>query len=419
VNGEERQTAIYLGGVGGRRPKVPIDEDARVERAREAMSENAWAYIAGGAGHGETMRANREGFRRWRIVPHMLRDVSQRDTGTELFGRRLDSPFLLAPIGVLEMVHRKAELAVAPAAAAEGVPMIFSNQASIPMERVAAELGDTPRWFQLYWSQADELVESLVGRAEACGCEAIVVTLDTTLLGWRTRDLDLAYLPFLRGKGIAQYTSDPVFTRMLEAHPGRRGAQPKRSFPALGVLLQLVRAYPDRFFSALRSGRARKAVETFIDIYSRPSLTWEDLEFLRQRTRLPILLKGITHVEDVRQALDYGMDGIVVSNHGGRQVDGALSTIEALPPIVEAVDGRAPVLLDSGVRGGADAFKALALGASAVLIGRPYVEALAVAGETGVRELIQNFKADFDLTMALAGCRSVAEIRKATLVQAP
>jgi lactate 2-monooxygenase len=419
VRGEERQQAIYLGGAGGRRPKVPVDESERAARAKQAMNANAWAYIAGGAGHEQTMRANREGFRRWRILPRMLRDVSERDTGTELFGRHLDFPFLLAPIGVLEMVQRRAEQAVARAAAAEGIPMVISNQASEPMEDVAAELGESPRWFQLYWSKSDEVVESLAARAEACGCEAIVVTLDTTLLGWRTRDLDAAYLPFLRGKGIAQYTSDPAFLRLLEQRPADQGPQPRPSPALLGVVWQMARSFPGGSWSALRSRRAIKAVQTFIDIYSRPSLTWENLAFLRERTELPILLKGLLHPDDASRAVDEGLDGIVVSNHGGRQVDGAIGTIEALPAVVDAVGGRIPVLLDSGVRGGADIFKALALGADAVLIGRPYVEALAIAGEAGVRELIQNFKADFDLTMGLAGCRSVAEIDTAALVRAP
>jgi lactate 2-monooxygenase len=177
------------------------------------------------------------------------------------------------------------------------------------------------------------------------------------------------------------------------------------------------RAYPDRFLRALTSGRARAAVERFTQIYSRPSLTWDDLPFLRERTKLPILLKGIVHPDDARQAVDAGMDGLVVSNHGGRQLDGAIATLDALPGVVEAVDGRVPVLLDSGVRGGADMFKALALGARAVLIGRPYVYGLAIAGEAGVREVIQNFAADFDLTLGLAGCRSVDEVSRDALVR--
>jgi lactate 2-monooxygenase len=410
MRGLERQRQIYLRGVSGTRPRVPTDATKLEERAEGAMPAEAFAYIAGGAGTGATMRANRAAFDRHRIVPRMLRDVEERDTSVELFGRRLPNPFLLAPIGVSEMVHRDADLAVARAAASEGVPVVFSNQASKPMEECARELGETPRWFQLYWSKSDELVESLVARAEACGCEAIVVTLDTTLLGWRTHDLDLAYLPFLRGKGIAQYTSDPVFNRLVAEHPTdgpASGEQPKPTPAALATLLQLRRAKV-----------SRGQVQRFIDIYSRPSLTWEHLSFLRERTRLPILLKGICDPEDARRAVAEGIDGVVVSNHGGRQVDGAIATLDALPGVVAAVAGEIPVLLDSGVRSGADVFKALALGARAVLLGRPWVYGLALAGEDGVREVIQNFAADFDLTLGLAGCRSVDEVDAGRLVPA-
>jgi isopentenyl diphosphate isomerase/L-lactate dehydrogenase-like FMN-dependent dehydrogenase len=407
-----RQTSIYRAGVSGRRPRVPTDATKLEARARKAMPEEAFAYIAGGAGTGATMRANRDAFDRWRIVPRMLRDVSGRDTSVELFGRRLPSPFLLCPVGVLEMVHPDADLAVARAARAEGVPMILSNQASRPMEACARELGDSPRWFQLYWSTSNDLVESFVHRAETSGAEAIVVTLDTTLLGWRTHDLDIAYLPFLRGKGIAQYTSDPVFRRIIEHDPVELGPdeQPRPTPAALRTLVQLTRAYPDRFANALRSGHARAAVQTFVRIYSRPSLRWEDLPFLRERTKLPILLKGILHPDDAARAVDEGIDGVIVSNHGGRQVDGAIGTLEALPGVARAVDGRIPVILDSGIRGGADAFKALALGATAVGIGRPYAYGLAIAGEAGVREVLANFKADFDLTLGLSGHTSVADI---------
>ena len=420
VSGPERVAAIYLRGVAGRRPRVPIEMDKLEAAAERSMSPQAFAYVAAGAGSEATKRANTESFERWRIVPRMLRDVSSRDTSVELFGRRIATPLMLSPVGVLEMAHRDADEAVARAAAAEGVPMIFSNQASVPMETCAAAMGDALRWFQLYWSTSDELVESLVGRAEACGCEAIVVTLDTTMLGWRSRDLATAYLPFLRGKGIAQYVSDPVFQRLIEDAPDGPGAPaPRPNLAALSTLIQLVHRYPDRFLPALRSGKARRAVERFVQIYSRPSLTWDDLPFLRQRTKLPIVLKGILHPDDARRAVDTGMDGILVSNHGGRQVDGAIPTIEALPGVVEAVDGRVPVLLDSGVRGGADIFKAVALGATAVCIGRPYLWGLAVAGEAGVREVLSNFAADFDLTMGLAGCNSVSEIGPDSLIRPP
>ncbi|MEA2293891.1 MAG: lactate 2-monooxygenase [Solirubrobacteraceae bacterium] len=415
-----RQTAIYLEGVAGRRPKIPVDHDALEDRARGAMSREAFAYIAGGAGGEATVRANRADWDAWRIVPRMLRDVSRRDTSVALFGHTLPSPFLLAPVGVLEMAHRGADLAVARAARGEGTPMVLSNQASTPMEAVAAGLGDTPRFFQLYWSTRDELVESFVARAEAAGASAIFVTLDTTLLGWRTRDLDVAYLPFLRGKGIAQYTSDPVFNRLAaDAASAEPAPQPKPSLQAISTLIQMARNHPLPFLDALRSGQARAAVQRFVQIYSRPSLTWDDLPFLRERTKLPIVLKGILHPDDARRAVDAGMDGIVVSNHGGRQVDGAISTIAALPAVAGAVDGRIPVLLDGGVRGGSDVFKALALGARAVMIGRPYAYGLAIAGEDGVREVLRNLAADFDLTMGLSGCRAVGEIGPEALVPAP
>jgi lactate 2-monooxygenase len=420
VRGPERQTSIYVSGVSGASPRVTTDASLLEERARGAMTREAFAYVAGGAGTGATMRANRAAFDRWRIVPRMLRDVSERDTSVELFGRTLPAPFLVAPIGVLEMAHREAERAVARAVRGTGVPMVYSSQASVAMEEVTEILGDSPRWFQLYWSIRDELVESFVARAEACGCEAIVVTLDTTILGWRTRDLDLGWLPFLRGMGIAQYTSDPVFTKLLAEPPsGPAQPDPRPNLSALKVLIQLTRNYPRPFLDALRSGRARAAVQRFVQIYSRPSLTWDDLPFLRERTKLPVLLKGILHPDDARRAVDEGIDGIVVSNHGGRQVDGGIATLDALPPIVEAVDGRIPVLFDSGIRSGADIFKALALGARAVLLGRPHVYGLALAGEAGVREVVTNFMADFDLTMGLAGCRSVAEIGPEALVPAP
>ncbi len=406
----ERQRAIYMGGLAGRRPTVPVGMADLEAAAARCMSAEGYAYIAGGAGREDTMARNLSAFGHWQIKPRMLFDVAEQDTSVELFGRRLPTPFLLCPIGVLEMAHPEADVAVARAAAATGMPYIFSSQASRKMEDCAAAMGDAPRWFQLYWNKSDEMVESFVSRAEACGCEAIVVTLDTTLLGWRTRDLELAHLPFLHGKGIAQYTSDPVFRRQLsEPLPGPDARQPLNRH-TLRVLMQVLRKWPDGMLDGLRSGQALAAVRRFIATYSRPTLTWGDLAFLRERTKLPILLKGILDPEDARKSLDYGVDGLLVSNHGGRQVDGSVATIEQLPGIIAAVNGRMPVIMDSGIRGGADAFKALALGATAVGIGRPYCYGLALAGEAGVREVLTNFHADFQLTMALAGCRSVAEI---------
>ncbi len=409
--GRERQFEIYVGGARGTYPTVPVSVERLEAAARKRMSPEGYAYIAGGAGTEETMRENRAAFERWRIVPRMLRDVSTRDIAVDVLETRLSSPFVLSPIGVLEMAHRDADVAVAKAAAAEGIPFVFSNQASRPMEETARAMGDAPRWFQLYWSTSNELVESLVSRAERCGCSAIVLTLDTTMLGWRIRDLDLGSLPFLQGMGIAQYTSDPVFVEALqetlrqEAPPGGR-----ITVAAVGTLLRQAGAYPGSRLANIRSGLARAAVRRFVETYSRPSLSWDDLAFLRERTQLPILLKGILHPADAVTAIEHGMSGIVVSNHGGRQVDGAIATMDALPGIVEAVAGRIPILLDSGVRSGADMFRALALGAAAVGLGRPYVWGLAAGGQEGVREVIRNMRADFDLTLGLAGVTAAREI---------
>jgi lactate 2-monooxygenase len=416
--GRQRQARIFIRGLAGKRPAVPVSFAELEESARHALSPEAFAYLAGGAGRESTVHANRAAFERWRIVPRVLRDVSTRDITVKLFGRTLSTPLLLAPIGVLELAHRDADLAVARAAAAEGVPFIFSSQASVPMELCATAMGDAPRWFQLYWSRSNELVKSFVRRAESCGCEAIVLTLDTTMLGWRTRDLELAYLPFLRGLGIAQYTSDPVFRAQLsEPLEGATSERPPVRLATLRAFAQMVRRYPGRLPEKLRSGAARAAVQRFVATYSRPSLTWDDLSFLRELTRLPILLKGIQHADDAREAVARGADGVIVSNHGGRQVDGAIGALDALPKVVEAVGGRVPVLFDSGIRGGADMLKALALGSTAVCLGRPYAYGLAVAGESGVREVIRNILAEFDLTLGLAGYASVDQLTREAVVE--
>jgi lactate 2-monooxygenase len=409
-NALDWQRETYLNGFAGISSKIPFDFNKLEERAAKVLSPQAFAYIAGGAGRETTIFQNQIAFDRYNIVPRMLRNVGTRDTSISLFGQTLPSPFILSPVGVLELVHHESDLAVAKAAARLGIPFIFSNQASQPMETCSEAMGNSPRWFQLYWSKSNELVSSFVRRAEACGCSAIVVTLDTTMLGWRTRDLDLAYLPFLEGKGIAQYTSDPVFQRMMD-EPSGADAGRTVTFHSIEGLIKMVRRYPGKgFLTKLRSGRPLKAVRKFVATYSNPSTTWNDLKFLREQTRLPIVLKGILHPDDARAAVDHGMDGIIVSNHGGRQVDGSISTLEALPPIVESVKGKIPVLLDSGVRGGADAFKALAVGAKAVCIGRPYVYGLALAGEDGVYSVLRNYMSDFELTMGLSGCKSVDEI---------
>ena len=401
---------------------MPVSFPALEAAARARLTPHAWAYLAGGAGGESTMSANAAAFARWRIVPRVLRGAERRDLSIELLGRHLESPLLLSPIGVLELAHRDADLAVARAAAGLNVPFIFSNQASVPMERCAREMDGirkgAPRWFQLYWSRSDALVASFVRRAEDCGCSAVVLTLDTTMLGWRPRDLDLAYLPFLRGKGLAQYTSDPVFRAEMrrETFGQQRAAEdpaagnPPINLRSVAVALQQKARFPGGLLRNLLSREPREAVRMFLASYSRPSLRWDDLELLRRHTRLPILLKGILHPDDAGMAIDRGVGGFIVSNHGGRQVDGAIASLDALVEIVKVVRGRVPVLLDSGVRGGADVFKALALGATAVCLGRPYVYGLAAAGERGVREAVSNVIAELDLTLGLTGCASARAV---------
>lgn len=393
--GPDAQLEIY-GAPSPQTKGLPIAYEEWERQAQELLEDAAFWYVAGGAGEEATMRANRDAFSHWAIRPRMLRDVSIRDLQVNVLGTPLPAPLFLAPVGVLSIVHASdaaasasvssdeptAELAVAAASAKTGIPMILSSVSSTPMEIVAASLGETPRWFQCYPAKDQEILYSFVHRAEAAGFGALVVTVDTTLLGWRTHDLERAYLPFLQGKGVANYFSDPAFRAKLP--------QPPEVDP-------------------------QAALRLFLDVYVNPSFTWESLSDLRNHTSLPLLVKGITHPEDALQALDRGMDGIIVSNHGGRQVDGAIAALDALPEIVDRVEGRIPVLFDSGIRHAADIVKALALGASAVLIGRPYVWGLAVAGTRGVQAVLRNLIAELDLQFALSGLTSVAQCDRSLL----
>lgn len=380
--GMQRQMEIYQLGLAGNKIAVPIPLAELERKAAEVLSAQAYDYVAGSASGERTAHANLAAFDHWRIVPRMLRDVSERDLGVELLGHKLATPVLLGPVGVQNIIRSDGELAVAAAAASLGIPFVLSTVSSHPIEAVAQAMGNTPRWFQLYWGKDHQLTRSLLQRAERSGYSALVVTLDTAMLGWRERDLRHPYLPFLLGHGLANYFSDPVFCSRLK--------QPPRADPA-------------------------SAIQLWAGLFSNTALTWRDLDWLRKQTRLPIVLKGILHPEDARLAAEHGGDAIIVSNHGGRQVDGAIAALDALPPVVKAVAGKVPVLFDSGIRYGSDAIKALALGARAVLLGRLYIWGLAVAGEQGVRDVLQNFLADLDLTMGLAGLRSVAELDAATL----
>lgn len=416
--GRRVQAQIYRDGALGVPMPTPTGPAALERAAERRMSRRAFAYVAGSAGAERTTHANRTAFDRWQIVPRMLRDVEVRDTGVELFGRRHPTPFYVAPIGVQELAHPEADVATARAAARTGVPMVFSTQASRSMEDCAAVMGDASRWFQLYWSSDDDLVVSFLDRAERAGCEALVVTLDTHVLGWRPRDLDEGFLPFAHGMGIAQYTSDPVFRRLVQARAAASAGNVVRPRPtpsAVRTLLDLTARHPGRFVDNLRSPLPRAAVETFLEVFSRSSLTWADLGFLREHTSLPIVLKGIQDLDDAARAVDAGVDGIIVSNHGGRQVDGAVGALTVLPEVVDRVAGAVPVLFDSGVRTGADAFTALALGAAAVGIGRPWVYGLALDGARGVAAVLDHLAAELDLTMALAGATTIAEVDRGFL----
>ncbi|MEP7090051.1 MAG: alpha-hydroxy-acid oxidizing protein [Nocardioidaceae bacterium] len=411
--GRARQESIFRAGVFGHRPSVPTDAAELERAARRHCSRRAWAYVAGGAGEGATMTANRAAFDRWQILPRMLRDVTERDLSTTVLGMPLSVPLLLAPVGAAGLVRRDADVLIAGGAKDAGVPYILSSQGSSPMEDTAAALGESPCWYQLYWSRDEELVDSFIGRAEAIGARALVVTLDTTLLGWRPQDLNLGSLPFSRGIGIAQYTSDPRFAELvrkrLAAGPSAGGGE--RVTPAaVRTLLSISREHPGGFRDNLRSPVPRAAVETFLDVYSNPALSWDHIATLRERTRLPVVLKGVLHPDDARRALDLGVDALMVSNHGGRQVDGSLGALDALVDVRAAVGADATVLMDSGVRTGTDVYKALALGADAVTLGRPHIYGLAVDGRRGVSEVVRNVVAELDLTMGLTGVRSIAEI---------
>ncbi|MEU8588884.1 lactate 2-monooxygenase [Streptomyces sp. NPDC048664] len=378
------QYEIYLNGMTGAVPRLPTDLTRLEELTEQRLGPGPVGYVAGSAGAGSTARANRAALERRRIVPRMLRDVGERDLSVEVLGRPLAAPLALAPIGVLSIMHPDAEPAAARAAAAQGVPYILSSASSTPMEQVAEASGEGERWFQLYWPKDREVARSFLTRARDAGFTALVVTLDTPLLAWRPRDLDQAYLPFLHGVGTANYFSDPAFRAGL--------AKPVHEDPDAAVM-------------------------HFVGMFADPGKTWPDLAFLRENWEGPIVLKGILHPDDARRAVDAGMDGVVVSNHGGRQVAGAVAAADALARVVEAVGDRTTVLFDSGIRTGDDIVKALALGARAVLVGRPYAYGLGLDGQAGVEHVIRCLLAELDLTLALSGHATPATLTAADLIE--
>ncbi|MBH1938723.1 lactate 2-monooxygenase [Streptomyces sp. AV19] len=380
----DHQYEIYLNGLMGAVPRLPTDLTRLEALVERRLGPGPVGYVAGGAGDGSTVRANRSALERWRIVPRMLRDVHERDLSVEVLGRRLPTPLALGPVGILTILHPGAEPAAARAAAAHGVPYTLSSASSTPMEEVAEAMGDGERWFQLYWSRDREVTRSFLARAKAAGYSALFVTLDTPMLAWRPRDLDQAYLPFMHGLGTANYFSDPAFLAGL-ARPVAEDRQ--------------------------------AAVRHFMGLFSDPGRTWPDLAFLRENWDGPIVLKGVLHPDDARLAADAGMDGVVVSNHGGRQVAGSVASADALPGVVAAAGDRLEVFFDSGVRTGDDVVKALALGARAVLLGRPYAYGLALDGQAGVEHVLRCLLAEFDLTLALSGHARPDSLSPADLVR--
>ena len=383
ANYGEWQFGTYLDGLSGKRPDLPMSYAGLARRAEATMSPEIWSYVAGAAGDEGTQDANARAFGRYGLVPRMLAGAAQRDLSVELFGRRFATPLMLAPVGVIGLCAEDGhgDLATARAAGAMGVPMIASTLSQDPMEDVAAALGDAAGWFQLYPPDDRELTESLVHRAEAAGFSAVVVTLDTLTLGWRPRDLQIASFPQLKGLCLANYFTDPVFRSRLTVPPEED---------------------------------VRAATGHWSTVFGNQRLSWDDLAWLRSLTSLPLLLKGICAPEDARRAVDSGVDGIYCSNHGGRQANGGLPALDCLADVVDAAAG-APVVFDSGVRSGPDVVKALALGASAVAVGRPYAYGLAVGGQSGIEHVLRCLLAEIDLTMAIDGYPDVHRLSREAL----
>lgn len=363
---------------------LPVSYTEWEEIAKQILAAGPFGYVNGAAGAGDTMKANEEAFKCYRLRPRICRDITKRSMEITLFGKEYPVPILLAPIGVNSIVHPEAEVPTARAASSLGVPYILSNVSTVPLEQIAEVMGDSPRWFQLYPPKDRVLTKSFLTRAEKAGFSAIVVTIDSTLLGWREQDLRNAFLPFLTGQGMGNYFSDEVFLSMLDQPP-------KENLKAACL-------------KALSEG-------------NNTCFSWKDLEYISRETKLPVLLKGVTHPDDALLAVEHGAAGIIVSNHGGRQLDGAIATLEALPSVCEAVEHKVPVLLDSGIRRGADVIKALSLGASAILVGRPYIYGLAVAGEAGVKAVIENLIAETELQMAICGRSSITDLDSSVILR--
>ena len=353
---------------------TPINVRDYEVMAREKLEEPIYDFIAGGAEDEISLAGNLSAWSRIQLLPRVLAGVTNVDTTTEVLGQPVTSPILLAPVAYLRAADPEGEKATARASAAAGTIMVLSTMSTVPMEEVATA-AEGRRWFQLYVYPERGITKRLVQRAEAAGYSALCLTVDVPYLGRRERD----------------------FYNQLQFPPGIVPAN----------FLDMIEVSE---FHATDSALAAQAASLIS-----PAITWDDVDWLRSITSMPVLLKGVLAAADAEIALDHGVAGIIVSNHGGRQLDGVPAPAEVLPEIVEAVAGRVPVLVDGGVRRGTDVLKALALGANAVLIGRPYVWGLAAEGEAGVRNVIRMLQEEFRLAMALCGCRSVGEINRALI----
>jgi isopentenyl diphosphate isomerase/L-lactate dehydrogenase-like FMN-dependent dehydrogenase len=382
ANFGDHQLSIYVQGMfQNTRPEITTDLSRLESQATANLSAEAMGYIVPSAGSGATARANLAAFDRWRLAPRMLRGSAERDLSCTVLGTKMAAPVVIAPVGVQTLAHPDGELATARAASALGLTYTHSTQASHSFEQIEAD----NKWYQLYWPRDTDVCLSFLERAKANGFSVLLVTLDTGTIGWRPADLDRGFLPFLKGEGIANYLSDPAFRAKL--------AKPVEEDLTAAVL-------------------------HWAQMFPNLGLSWDDLSFLREHWDGPIVLKGLTSVEDAKLAAEHGMDGVVVSNHGGRQVDGAVAALDALPAIADSVGEQLTVLFDSGVRTGADAAKALALGAKAILLGRPFLYGLALAGQAGVEHVLRCLLAELDLTLALSGYANHRELNRTSVVQA-
>ena len=386
TSGAAYEMQVFQKGLKYERPPFTFQADKWEELALERLSANSKAYVYGSAGMRETMNKNREAFRRWSIVPRrMVKTKGFTKLSTDILGHKLAAPLALAPVGVQRIFNPDGEVASARAAKAQGVPYIFSTAASASLEEVAKAMGDGQRWYQLYWpgNESNHITASLLRRAKDAGYTALFVTLDTYVLGWRPSDMDNGYNPFWRADnvGVELGFTDPVFRKQ----------------------------YKDKYGKEIEDDMSAAAVEWTRTVFTGFSHGWEDVEFLQEHWDGPIILKGIQNVEDAKKCVEIGVQGIVVSNHGGRQVDGGASSLGVLPSIVDAVGDKLTIFFDSGIQGGADIAKALALGADCVLVGRPYVYGLALGGEEGVKHVVRALVGELDLTLHLSGVPSVSK----------